>query len=131
MAKETLIISSDETKASFRYINTTTSEICKVTLTKEGNSIDIHIDKGSENSGRKPSLDFIYLCDDFGRRLLNLHQTWTAEEFRMLSPDWKYYTVILCLNGEISISYPDGDSGIMSFEISDRTLHQVNSKIIL
>ena len=64
--------------------------------------------KGGDRKDRVLRTEFIGMAEDFGSRfLLNPELEWNAAEIRKLCPDWKEYNIILCLNGDISISGPN------------------------
>lgn len=104
---KTLIISSDKKTSSLLFIDDENTR-WKVIISDKGDTIQTWSHKGDDRKGLVLRTDFISMAEDFGSRfLLSPEVEWNAAEIRKLCPDWKEYNIILCLDGDISISGPD------------------------
>ena len=112
---KTLIITSDKQASTLFFIDNDKVR-WKVTVTDNDNLIQIYKGRDNQKDDNPSEENFISIAEAFGSKLLHSNAKWTAAEIKDTCPGWKSYTIILCTDGNISLSGPREDDATKAEE---------------
>ena len=103
---KTLIITSDRKTTTLLFIDNDNIR-WKITITDKSNIIQMY-KNGDKTDEVSLITEFIGIAEEFGSKwFLHCPQVkWSAAEIRKTCPDWEQYNIVLCLDGDVSISGP-------------------------